>query len=79
MRSRHEDRLRRLEPHQETGSAVPAVREEGEIERQLIEAERKHIERLRQDGALSDEARRRIERELDLEEARIVQAGQDPA
>jgi CPA1 family monovalent cation:H+ antiporter len=48
------------------------------MERQLIEAERERINRLRQDGALGDEARRRIERELDLEEARTVQAGQDP-
>jgi Na+/H+ antiporter len=79
LRSRQEDRLRRLERRQETNGADDAVREEGEIDRQLIEAEREWINRLRHDGALSDEARRRIERELDLEEARIVQAGRDPA
>jgi hypothetical protein len=41
--------------------------------------EREWINNLRRDGALSDESKRRIERELDLEEARIVQADQDPA
>jgi NhaP-type Na+/H+ or K+/H+ antiporter len=76
LRSRHEDRVRRLERHQESDGGV---REGGEMERQLIEAERVRIERLRQEGALSDEARRRIERELDFEEARILQADRDPA
>jgi len=42
-------------------------------------AERARIERLRQEGALSEEARRRIERELDFEEARINQTDRDPA
>ena len=43
-----------------------------EIELQLIEAERKLINDLYRDGHLKDEARRRIERELDLREARLV-------
>jgi NhaP-type Na+/H+ or K+/H+ antiporter len=79
LRARHEDRLRRLERHQESGGADDAVGQGGEMERRLIGAERERIYRLRQDGAISDEARRRIERELDLEEARVVQAGKDPA
>ena len=40
----------------------------------LIEAERKKIAELYAEDALSDEARRRIERELDLEDARVRHA-----
>lgn len=43
-----------------------------EIELQLIEAERKLINDLYRDGKLKDEARRRIERDLDLREARLA-------
>jgi hypothetical protein len=41
--------------------------------------ERDQIYRLRDEGMVGDEAKRRIERELDLEEARILQKDQDPA
>ena len=43
-----------------------------EIELQLIAAERQLINDLYRDGKLKDEARRRIERELDLREARLA-------
>jgi monovalent cation/hydrogen antiporter len=43
-----------------------------ELRSELIAAEREYIYRLLQDGQITDEARRRIERELDLEEAGIV-------
>ena len=43
-----------------------------EIELQLIEAERQHVNDLFRNGKLKDEARRRIERELDLREAQIA-------
>ena len=79
LRTRLEERLRRLERDHETEGTEGAVRYGGEIEHRLINAEREQIYRLRQQGALSDEAKRRIERELDLEEARILQKGQDPA
>ena len=39
---------------------------------ELIAAEREYIYRLLQEGQMTDEARRRIERELDLEEASIA-------
>jgi CPA1 family monovalent cation:H+ antiporter len=39
---------------------------------ELINAEREYIYRLLQEGQITDEARRRIERELDLEEATIT-------
>jgi CPA1 family monovalent cation:H+ antiporter len=38
----------------------------------LIRIEREYIYRLLQEGKLTDEARRRLERELDLEEASIL-------
>jgi CPA1 family monovalent cation:H+ antiporter len=43
-----------------------------EIELQLIIAERRLINDLYRDGKLKDEARRRIERELDLREAHLA-------
>ena len=55
------------------------VKRSGDLERQLIEAERERMQELHHAGAVSDEARRQIERELDFEEARVVQAGRDPA
>ncbi len=39
---------------------------------QLIEAERNQINDLFRDGGLKDEARRQIERELDLREASLA-------
>jgi CPA1 family monovalent cation:H+ antiporter len=79
LRTRLKERLRRLVLDHESEGADGAVRYGGKIERKLIDVERDQIYRLRQEGALSDEAKRRIERELDLEEARILQKGQDPA
>jgi len=42
-----------------------------EIRAELITAERAHIHQLLRDGRITDEARPRIERELDLEEASL--------
>ena len=44
---------------------------------ELISAEREYIYRLLQNGQITDEARRRIERELDLEEATITLKRED--
>jgi hypothetical protein len=43
-----------------------------EIELMLIAAERERINELYRQGALKDEARRRLERELDLREANLA-------
>jgi len=48
-----------------------------ELRMELIAAEREYIYRLLQDGQITDEARRRIERELDLEEASITLERED--
>lgn len=61
LRLRHTDRLRRNR-HGSDG-------DNDEIELLLIAAERDHINQLFREGKLKDEARRRIERELDLREA----------
>ena len=37
----------------------------------VIEAQRESLVRLRNEGAISDEVRRRVEHELDLEESRL--------
>jgi monovalent cation/hydrogen antiporter len=50
----------------ETASAAADLRSE------LIAAEREYIYQLLREGKITDEARRRIERELDLEEASIA-------
>ena len=42
-----------------------------ELTRELIATERKFIHALLRDGKITDETRRRIERDLDLEEASL--------
>lgn len=42
---------------------------------ELIDLEREHLHRLLREGKITDEARRRIERELDLDEATVVFKG----
>jgi monovalent cation/hydrogen antiporter len=71
------EQLRARQPHRtgqlsgnmpnrfEAASVVAKIRAE------LITAERAHIHQLLRDGRITDEARRRIERELDLEEASL--------
>jgi CPA1 family monovalent cation:H+ antiporter len=70
LRARHRDRLGRLPGSAsngfETATALAEVRSE------LIANEREYIYQLLQDGKITDEGRRRIERELDLEEASIA-------
>jgi CPA1 family monovalent cation:H+ antiporter len=51
---------------------VEAVSIAAELRTELITAEREYIYALLRDGRITDEARRRIERELDLEEASIA-------
>ena len=54
----------------EDGTESPPVTTK--LRTELITAEREYIYRLLQDGQITDEARRRIERELDLEEASVA-------
>jgi CPA1 family monovalent cation:H+ antiporter len=71
LRTTHQERLRhfqRAHGREETDLTVPA----DEIELMLIAVERERINELYRQGALKDEARRRLERELDLREANLA-------
>ena len=70
LRSRHEIRSNQLpdslDPNSHDVSAAGTA-----LTRELIAAERKFIHVLLRDGKITDETRRRIERDLDLEEASL--------
>jgi Na+/H+ antiporter len=68
LRARHEYRAGRL-PKQASDSDGAAA---AELRMELIKAEREYIYKLLQEGKITDESRRRIERELDLEEASVA-------
>jgi Na+/H+ antiporter len=71
LRARHEIRVNQLpdsldpDAHEVTASGMALTRE-------LIAVERKFIHALLRDGRITDEIRRRIERDLDLEEASLA-------
>jgi CPA1 family monovalent cation:H+ antiporter len=71
LRARHDVRLSQLpdslDPDRHDVSAAGT-----ELTRELIAAERKFIHGLLRDGRITDETRRRIERDLDLEEASLA-------
>jgi len=69
--ARHETRMRALpDPPSVTGSETPATKG-APLVRELISIERKLLHKLLRDGKITDEIRRRIERDLDLEEAAV--------
>jgi hypothetical protein len=78
LRAHHDYRVRRLPKTITDGIENAATT--AELRGGLIAAERDYIFRLLQDGKITDESRRRIERELDLEEAIIAnkKAGSQP-
>jgi monovalent cation/hydrogen antiporter len=71
LRARHEIRVNQLpdsldpDAHEVTATGI-------ELTRELILTERKFIHDLLRDGKITDETRRRIERDLDLEEASLA-------
>jgi CPA1 family monovalent cation:H+ antiporter len=71
LRARHETRINQLpdalDPDTHDVSAVGT-----NLTRELIGSERKFIHILLRDGKITDEIRRRIERDLDLEEASLA-------
>jgi monovalent cation/hydrogen antiporter len=76
VRTRHQGRLHQID-HRMDDSDEHTVLAEcwDELEAMLIEAERQYVYDLLREGRLHDEARRRIEHELDLREARLRGAG----
>jgi len=71
LRARHETRINQLpdslNPYADDVSAAGI-----DLTRELIASERKFIHMLLRDGKITDEVRRRIERDLDLEEASLA-------
>ena len=73
LRAQYQERLKHFEhkPHRGGGHQVPPEIPD-EIELLLIATERDWINELHRRGTLKDEARRRIERELDLRDANLA-------
>jgi monovalent cation/hydrogen antiporter len=73
LRAHQRDRLKHIEHRNDGDDGHGKLTQlHDEIELQLIAAERQQINDLFRSGKLKDEARRRIERELDLREAQLV-------
>ena len=73
LRAEYQHRLLHFEqsPERAEDYRHPAASLPDEIELLLITAERERINQLYRQGALKDEARRRLERELDLHETTV--------
>lgn len=67
LRTRYRERLKHVEHRSDADQGHIDLHDE--LDCQLIDAERKEINDLYRDGKLKDEARRRVERELDLRES----------
>ena len=74
LRARHEIRANQL-PDSLDPDAHDVSATGTSLTRELIASERKFIHALLRDGKITDETRRRIERDLDLEEASLSQPG----
>src|SRR5579872_1210372 len=72
LRVHHDHHVGQLPKNPTSGEATAAAAAAAELRAELIAAEREYIYRLLQEGQITDEARRRIERELDLEEASLA-------
>jgi CPA1 family monovalent cation:H+ antiporter len=70
LRARHDHHADQLPRKSKDGHKAAAAA--AELRADLIAAEREYIYRLLQQGQITDEARRRIERELDLEEESLA-------
>jgi CPA1 family monovalent cation:H+ antiporter len=70
LQARHESRLRQVP--RAPGDGLKLARLGADLELELIAAERDYLYELHRRGEITDEARRRIEYELDLEEASLI-------
>lgn len=75
LRTRHLSRAQVLPGDLE--EALARMRLSAALKKELIDAERDFIYQLLRDGKITDEARRRIEYELDLEEASVANRAHD--
>jgi NhaP-type Na+/H+ and K+/H+ antiporter len=70
LNTRHEHRASQLpDPDKEMAAEIFTL--SGKMHRELIAEERRYLHKMLRDGQITDETRRRIERDLDLEEASI--------
>ncbi|HET6622029.1 MAG TPA: Na+/H+ antiporter [Dongiaceae bacterium] len=74
LRRHHDDRLALLTATADETTLDEPTTDAARLQLRLIAAERSTVMRLYEEDRVSDEARRRIERELDLEEARSKHA-----
>ena len=70
LNARHEQRMQQLPENMEEG--LERAHATNALKVELITAERDFLHQLLREGKLTDESRRRIERELDLEEEGIA-------
>jgi Na+/H+ antiporter len=70
LQARHDHRL--LQIPADDGDGLAAMRINNDLRMELIAAEREFLYAMLRDGKITDESRRRLERELDLEEATIL-------
>jgi CPA1 family monovalent cation:H+ antiporter len=70
LNARHEHRARQL-PDPEKEIAADLFQLSGKMHRELITEERRFLHTMLREGRITDETRRRIERDLDLEEASL--------
>jgi CPA1 family monovalent cation:H+ antiporter len=75
LRTRNRSRKQILP--KDLADGLDRMRRTAGLKKDLIAAERDYIFQLLRDGKITDEARRRIEYELDLEEASLANRGQD--
>ncbi|HVV40466.1 MAG TPA: Na+/H+ antiporter [Nitrobacter sp.] len=69
LEARHETRMRALPDPPKDGSEHAPATKGAAMVREIITVERRLLHKLLRDGKITDETRRRIERDLDLEEA----------
>ncbi len=75
LRTRNLSRMQILP--RDLADGLDRTRQSAALKRELIDAERDFIYGLLREGKITDEARRRIEYELDLEEASLANRGYD--
>jgi CPA1 family monovalent cation:H+ antiporter len=66
LRARHDHRRRLVSEHDGMGKLA------ADLKLDLLRLEREVIYQMLRDGKITDDARRRLERELDLEEAAVL-------
>lgn len=75
LRTRNVSRMQILP--KDMNDALEHMRQSAKLKKELIDAERNFVYQLLREGRITDEARRRIEYELDLEEAGVANRGRD--